>query len=199
MTPMSDAAHTMPMSAPLSPSFDEIVRAHSAWMLALAQRYVKDPALAEDCVQDALWSVHRNLDRFEGRSSLRGWLRSIVVNAALMTLRRRRRHDGRSIDQPYFEEALATGAKEACWSAQPPNSSVETLMRRETRAIVHARLQTLSERHRQIIDLRDLQELSTGEAAARLKISEAAAKVLLHRARAALRRALEPASTDLTY
>ena len=51
-----------------------LVREHAVWMLALAQRYVKDRALAEDCVQEAFLQVFRSIREFEGRSAVKSWL-----------------------------------------------------------------------------------------------------------------------------
>lgn len=182
-----------------SQSFDEVVENNRAWMLSLARRYLRDAALAEDCVQEALYRVHLNLDRFEARSSLNGWLRRITINCAIMILRRRKRHDDQSIEQPHFEQWLATDAVWSGWSMQEPKCSVQSFMRDETRAILRREICALPMKHREILELRDLKELSNKEVAAHLKISEGAAKVRLHRARSALRQSLTPVAEDLTF
>jgi RNA polymerase sigma-70 factor (ECF subfamily) len=69
---------------------ERFVREHTGWMLALAKRYLKDQALAEDCVQEAFLQAFRSIREFEGRSALKSWLFRIVVNTALMRLRSRR-------------------------------------------------------------------------------------------------------------
>src|SRR5438105_987619 len=60
---------------------EQFVRQHTGWMLALAQRYVKDGAIAEDCVQEAFLQAFRSIREFEGRSAVKSWLFRIVVNA----------------------------------------------------------------------------------------------------------------------
>lgn len=66
---------------------ENLVRTHAPWMLSVARRILHDEGLAEDCVQEAFINAFRNIDRFEGRLSLKSWLHRIVVNQALMKLR----------------------------------------------------------------------------------------------------------------
>src|SRR5215208_3602469 len=63
-------------------SFEALVARHYATMLSVAQTYVKGRAVAEDVVQEAWLGVIKGLDRFEGRSSLKTWILSILVNQA---------------------------------------------------------------------------------------------------------------------
>ena len=62
---------------------ESLVRENIQWMLSLANTLLRDPALAEDAVQEAFISAFRGLDKFEGRSSLKTWLHRITVSAAL--------------------------------------------------------------------------------------------------------------------
>lgn len=199
MPQMPHCARTLPMEGPTAESFDEIVEKNRAWMLALARRYLRDPALAEDCVQDALYSVHMNLHQFESRSSLKAWLRRITINCALMILRRRKRYDDQSIEQPHFQESLANGTTLSGWSAQEPKCTLQSLMLNETREMLRQEIVALPAKHREILELGYLKELSIREIAARLLISEGAVKVRLHRARSALRESLQPVAEDLSF
>ena len=96
------------------------VRVHIGWMLRLARRYLGDAALAEDAVQSAFSKIFAKSDQFEGKSSIRSWIRSIVVNEALMLLRKRRSlKEDDSID-PLLPEFDENGCRiEAPWSEAP--------------------------------------------------------------------------------
>ncbi|MBX2855640.1 MAG: RNA polymerase sigma factor [Rhodobacteraceae bacterium] len=178
-------------------TFRVLVAQHRPWMLAVARRYVKDAALAEDCVQDALISAYRHRRSFEGRSSLKSWLHRITINAALMKLRARRRHDDRAIDS--LPSALTSDAVEGerAWMQVPPPTPEQQLAQSQIATILRAKIQELPDHHRDILRLRDLEERSNAEAAAMLNITEGAAKVRLHRARAALRRLLAEIISEL--
>ena len=71
--------------------YESLVRDYGGRMLAVARRYLKNDADARDCVQDAYLQAFRSIENFEGRSSLQSWLHRIVVNAALMKIRARKR------------------------------------------------------------------------------------------------------------
>lgn len=179
-------------------SFAAFVQMHRSWMLAVARRYIRDRALAEDCVQDAFLSAYRNLHRFEGRSSMRSWLHRIVVNAALMTIRSRRRHDDRDV-----EDLLSPHEGQGCcatpvWAPTSPLNSAQIIEKQQLAALVRAKISELPDTHRTILRLRDIEELTNAETAERLQISQGAAKVRLHRARAALKLLLEPMLDQLT-
>lgn len=169
---------------------ERFVRAHIGWMRSLAQRIVGDAGLADDCVQEAFIKAFRAIKDFEGRSSLKTWLHRITVNEALMKLRSidRRRED--TIDEllPDFDR---NGCRiEPPWGAIPTPS--ELLEQKATRDLVAAKIQALPDDYRIVLQLRDIEEMSTAEVAEMLEISESNVKVRLHRARAALKRLLEP-------
>lgn len=167
-----------------------LVRANTGWMLAVARRYVKDAALAEDCVQDAFMRAFLNIKRFEARASLRAWLHRIVVNAALMTLRARKRLDDRDVDE------LLRCMDEGGVRLDQPWAEVRTadsiLESQELCALVRATIATMPPSCRVVLMMRDIEQRSTAETAAALGLTEGAVKVRLHRARAALRRRLAP-------
>lgn len=169
---------------------ERFVRRHAGWMRALAYRLTGDHGLADDCVQDAFVKAFRGIDGFEGRSSLKTWLHRIVVNEALMKLRSVDRRREEPIDDllPDFD---ANGCRiEPPWSSIP--TPAELLERETTRALVVSKIRELPEDYRIVLQLRDIEELTTAEVADLVGISESNVKVRLHRARAALKRLLEP-------
>ena len=159
-------------------------------MLAMARRFLPSEEDARDAVQDAFLSAFRSIGRFEGQARLSTWLHRIVVNAALMKLRTRRRKPEQSIEEllPGFLEDghLARPAVE--WR-KPAEDPVE---REQLRALLRDSIDQLPEGYRNVILLRDIEEFDTEETAKMLKLSAAAVKTRLHRARLALRGLLEP-------
>jgi RNA polymerase sigma-70 factor (ECF subfamily) len=146
-----------------------------AKLVAAAERVLRDPSEAEDAVQDALVSACRNLHRFRAEARLSTWLYRIVINAALMRVRKRKRRSEWSLDP---EEALSVSVD----AQQESRAS-----RRQLAARVSACARRLPPRQRDLLADRYLQELPVERIAARRGISVGAAKTRLHRARAALR------------
>ncbi len=177
---------------PLCPSFDfeEIIRRSGPRLLAVARRFVRSEDDARDVVQDSLIAAFRAMGSFQGQSSPETWLHRIVVNTALMKLRTRRRRPETSIEEllPRFLED-GHHEKQICdWRATP-----EALVgSRQTQDIVRSCIDRLPEAYRTILILRDVEELSTDEAARALGITGGAVKLRLHRARQALRGLLAP-------
>src|SRR5262249_12725098 len=148
---------------------ERFIRLNVPWMLAVARRYVKDDALAEDCVQESLVNALRSLDKFEQRSGIKTWLHRIVVNSCLMKLRSSMRAPEEPIDHllPQFDSS--DGRMEAPWSqlATPD----EILERDEMRALVRAKIAELPDSYRIVLLLRDIEELSTEDVARLLGVS----------------------------
>ncbi len=171
-------------------AFEELVRAYGGRMLAVARRLLPDEEDARGAVQDAFLSAFRAIGRFEGQARLSTWLHRIVVNAALMKLRTRRRKPEQSIEEllPGFLEDghLAHPAVE--WR-KPAEDPVE---REELRALLRESIDRLPEGYRNVLVLRDIEEFDTEETAKLMNLSVAAVKTRLHRARQALRGLLEP-------
>jgi len=172
-------------------AFEQIVRREGGRMLAAARRLVRDEAAAQDCVQEAFISAFRHIDSFEPRASIGAWLHRIAVNAALMRLRKQRRLAETPIDDllPAFD---AEGWRRDDLGEVPDDDPESELMRRRTREFVRAKIDLLPDAYRTALLLRDLEGWSTREAAEALGIAEGAMKVRLHRARAALKRLIEP-------
>jgi RNA polymerase sigma-70 factor (ECF subfamily) len=169
---------------------EQLVRDNIAWMLALAERMLRDRSLAEDAVQEAFISALRGLSRFEGRSSIKTWLHRITVNASLTKLRQLKRLGEQSIDEYLPEFDRQDCRIEAPWTYLA--SVQEILENAELQARVNAGIDELPDSYRIVLQLRDIEGYATSEVAALLEISEANVKVRLHRARAALKKLLEP-------
>jgi len=174
-------------------------------MLRIAQLYTPSRAVAEDVVQETWLGVLQGLDRFEGRSSLKTWIFRILTNRAKTRGQRERRSipfsaladresegNDPAVDPSRFQgddERFAHG-----WSS-PPTSweevPEERLLSTETLAKVQEAISMLPEMQRLVITLRDIEGWSSQEVCNFLDISETNQRVLLHRARSKVRRALE--------
>jgi len=184
-TAAADADLVRRLKAGDEDAYATIVRTLGGRMLAVARRFLQDEDLARDAVQDAFLSAFRSIQAFDGDAQLATWLHRIVVNAALMKLRTRRRKPEQSIEPmlPAFaEDGHHAGRPVVAWTA----SAEEALLRREARERVRAAIADLPERYRTVLLLRDIEERSTREAADLLGITENAVKLRLHRARQAL-------------
>ena len=171
-------------------AYDELVRAESRHLLAVARRLLRNEEDAQDAVQQAFLSAFRALPAFNGQSRLTTWLHRIVTNAALMKLRTRGRQPEDSIEDllpTYLEDGHHT-AQFSEW-ALPAESK---LLRRETRGQVRTAIDALPDAYRTVLLLRDIEELSTEETAQALGVTPNTVKIRLHRARQALLKLLKP-------
>jgi len=170
-------------------AFETLVREYGRRMLATARRFVGSEDEARDVVQEAFLAAFRAIDGFAGTARLSTWLHRIVVNAALMKLRSRRRRREEPIDGllPRFDE-------EGYWAdgAAPSETATDMLVEsEETRALVRKAIDRLPANYRSVLLLRDIEELDTDETASLLGVTPNAVKTRLHRARQALRTLLE--------
>jgi len=165
-------------------AFETMVRIFGGRLLAVARRLTRNDEDARDVVQAAYLSAFRGLNDFEGACQLSTWLHRIVVNTALMHLRSRRRKPEDPIDAllPAFHQDGHHVEQFSEWFA-PADQLLE---RRHTRSTVRACIQRLPENYREVLILRDIEELSTQEVADALFMTPTAVKVRLHRARQAL-------------
>jgi len=170
-------------------AFADVVRAHAGRLLAVARRILRDEEEARDAVQDAFTRAFKAIADFEGRSELGTWLHRIAVTSALMRQRQRRGKDTVSLDalMPRFKEDGHRVLPEDPWS-EPGDLSAE---RAETRRLVRDSIERLPDEYREVVLLRDVEQMDTRQAAEVLGLSEAAVKTRLHRARLALRGQLE--------
>jgi RNA polymerase sigma-70 factor (ECF subfamily) len=178
-------------------AFDAVVTQHDGALRRVARTYLHTETAVEDVVQETWLGVLRGLDRFEGRSSLRTWIFSILVNRA----RTRAVRDARSLPfsaierdgEPAVEPAAF--AADGSWTSAPPrlDADPETgLLAGELRAQLLAAVDTLTRDQRAVITLRDLVGLTAAETCELLEITDGSQRVLLHRARARVRTALRP-------
>ena len=190
-TPVGDEATLVAqLRAGDEAAFEQVVRAYGGRLLAVARRIVGTEEDARDVVQDAFMNAFKSLDRFEGNAKLSTWLHRIVVNAALMKLRTRKRKPEQSIESmlPSF---LDDGHHEERF--QSWEEPVDKLMERaENRQLVRQQIDALPEGYRTVLVLRDIEGLDTEETAKVLGLSVNATKIRLHRARQALRTLLAP-------
>jgi RNA polymerase sigma-70 factor (ECF subfamily) len=169
---------------------EALVRQHGGHMLVVARRFLRSEEDSADAVQDAFLAAFRALDGFEGNSALGTWLHRIVVNVCLMKLRVRSRSREIRIEEllPTFDETGHHSRPVRPWEDQ----ALARLTQAETCAYVRACIDQLPESHREILLLRDIEELDTDQTAQQLGIAPGAVKTRLHRARQALRTLLEP-------
>lgn len=171
-------------------AFEQVVRAYGGRLLAVARRIVGTEEDARDVVQDAFLNAFKSLERFEGNAKLSTWLHRIVVNAALMKLRTRKRKPEQSIET-LLPAYLDDGHHEERFKSW--DEPVDKLMERaENREIVRKQIDALPDSYRTVLVLRDIEGLDTEEAANVLGLSVNATKIRLHRARQALRTLLAP-------
>lgn len=187
---LAEAALLEQLRSGSSYAAEQFVRQHGGWMLAVANRLLGDQPAAEDCVQEAFLNAFQKIDTFEARSTLKSWLHRIVVNAALMKLRTRRRANEQPIDTLLPEFDRNDCRIEARWNRL--ETPVDILQRSQVRELILSKINELPEDYRIVLLLRDIEELSTREAAEILACSDGTVRVRLHRARAALKKLLEP-------
>ena len=170
-------------------AFAELVRATSGRLLAVARRMLGNEEDARDALQDGMLAAHRSLASFRGTARVSTWLHRIVVNAALMKLRSRRRRPEESIEEllPRFD---VQGCRIGASFTTPPEAEHALECGRGLERIRRA-AECLPFPYREVFQLRDVEDLDTAEVAALLGLSDGAVKIRLHRARQALRTLLE--------
>jgi len=167
-------------------ALDTLFGRYTRALYKAALRLLGNPQDAEDALQDGLLSAYRNLPRFEGRSKFSTWLTRIVINAALMRRRSQRARPAVSIDDVPHEDGLPLSERVA-----DENPGPEQLYRgKELHALVEQDLAGLSPALRLAFVLREVEGLSTAEAARTLGVSPNTLKARLWRARRYLTEAL---------
>ena len=176
------------------PAFERIYRKHNAALIRLAMGIVASRATAEEVAQDTWIAVLKYVGSFEGRSSLAGWIFSILINKA----RSRATREGRfvSFDGEGEDDNLAAAFDgRGRWKDMPDLWEEVTperiLAGRSVMDHVTAAIETLPAAQRSVIILRAQQGLEAEEVCKILGISEGNMRVLLHRARLAVRTALD--------
>jgi RNA polymerase sigma-70 factor, ECF subfamily len=186
-------------------AFVILIERYHAPMLRLASMYVSK-GIAEEIVQDAWLGVIKGIGRFQARSSLKTWIFRILMNRT----RTRAQREGRSIPFSALWDPTAEPAEPAVdpdrfldanhpqwpnhWRTPPQSwgeSPEDRLLAKETQAYIQQTIDTLPPSQREVIRLRDIEGCTPEEICDILSISDANQRVLLHRARSKVRRALE--------
>jgi RNA polymerase sigma-70 factor (ECF subfamily) len=166
-------------------ALDALLEAHGAKMYGVAMQFTHDENDAQEVLQDALITIWKKIESFEGRSAFPTWLHRVTANAALLLLRRRRR----------FQYEVPLDASAADPSAPQPTAA-RVLLTGELDRIVRAAIDQLPEAYRHIVLLRDIEEFSLDEIAEATGLTLPAVKSRLHRGRLALRERLLPYLKD---
>ncbi|MGA9507657.1 MAG: sigma-70 family RNA polymerase sigma factor [Candidatus Sulfotelmatobacter sp.] len=152
-----------------------------------AYRFLQNAGDAEDAVQDALLSAYKHIEQFRGEAQMSTWLTAIVANSARMQLRRRPRQIHVSLDEAVGDEQEYTLSDRLADRRPSPEDECRNF---ELRARLEELATQLSPPLRKAFQLRDLDGLTTSEAARILGVADGTVKAQLARARAKLRRLL---------
>jgi RNA polymerase sigma-70 factor, ECF subfamily len=158
-------------------AFESLAGVHADRLYAVALRVLGDGGEAEDVLQETLLRAWRGIGRFEGRATVFTWLYRIAVNESLRALARRQ---ARRANVPVDEQAIEVPAP----FRDGPSGHAE---RRELREALQLAISQLSMPCRTALVLRDVEGLSTREAAKIAGVGEAAFKSRLHQARLTVR------------
>jgi RNA polymerase sigma-70 factor, ECF subfamily len=170
-------------------AFEELVRPYERMVYLTAISILRNQADAEEVAQDAVLKAFSKLSSFRGECKFSTWLVQITYNEARMRLRKDRRHLYESLDEQQKDPEGDYWPRDfADWRPIPSESLEED----ETRQALQDAINSLSPTYREIVVLRDVQNLSIRDAATILGLSEATVKTRLHRARLLLRDALAP-------
>jgi len=183
-------------------AFAQLVREYQPSLVRVARIYVSTQAAAEEVAAETWLAVLNGLDRFEGRSSLKTWIFRILTNIA----KTRAQRDGRTLpfsalqDPGRVPEAALDADRfldpqhprwPGHWAVRPEPWPEDALIAAETQAVVAEAIEALPPAQRAVISLRDVEGWSSEEVRNALELSETNQRVLLHRARSKVRRALE--------
>jgi RNA polymerase sigma-70 factor, ECF subfamily len=160
--------------------FEILMRRHNQRIYRIVRGILRNDGEAEDVMQDAYVRAYQHLAQFEGRSSFVTWLSRIAMHEAFARVQRQQRQT--SLESEYRSDDMKF--------ASPSNSPERQAANAELGMALEAAILSLPQKYRSVVILRDVEELTTAEAASTLEISEDAIKVRLHRAHAMVRRAL---------
>ena len=168
--------------------YHELIRPYERSVYRMALSFMKNEADAEDVAQEAFLKAFRNLASFRGQAKFSTWLISITLNEARGRLRIQSSARMESLDEIPGEVSHISPALLRDWREIPS----EALERKEVREMLRAAIEDLSPIYREVVLLRDMEELSIEQTAAVLTVSVASVKVRLHRARIMLQKVLAP-------
>ena len=169
-------------------AFEALMRRHNSRLFRTARAILKNDAEAEDAVQDAYLDAYRHASTFRGDSQVSTWLVRIVVNHALMRLRKQKRE---SVIVPFEgTDSRETSDLVSDLPDEKTESPTRTALRGEIRRLLEQRIDELPVAFRTVFMLREVEEMSVEETADALGIPAATVRTRLFRARALLRQAL---------
>ncbi len=182
-------------------AFAVLVESLHGRLLALARSFCSRPELAEEAVQETWLAVIKGVEGFEGRAPLRSWIFSILVRRARTLAVREKRHgviappdeppagDAEGADrEPGMGASGRWETPPTPWGFEDPEAA---MLGREALAVVEAALERLPEAQRSAVWLRDVEGVGTEDACNILGVSETHFRVLVHRGRSSIRRALD--------
>lgn len=181
-------------------AFTCVVERYHGSLLRFARLFVSNAAVAEEVVQDTWLAVLNGLSSFEGRSTLKSWIFSILANRAKSRAVREKRtiafselaapgsEDEPAVDPDRFTSSGAWSTPPGRWSEDTPES---LLLHCEALAVVQQARDALPAIQRAVVTLRDVEGLEAADVCNILEISETNQRVLLHRGRSKVRAALE--------
>jgi RNA polymerase sigma-70 factor, ECF subfamily len=169
-------------------AFEVLMRRHNGKLFRVARAILKDDAEAEEALQDAYLDAYRHIGDFRGGARVSTWLTRIVINQALMRLRKHKRDrivvpfgDGRATEPDQAEADVADERSES-----PPGAT----LRAEIRRVLERRIDELPTAFRTVFVMREVEDMTVEETAECLSIPAATVRTRLFRARALLREAL---------
>lgn len=188
-------------------AFTRLVDEYTPSLLRVARGYVSSRETSEEVVQETWIALLKGIAKFEGRSSLRTWLFTVMINIAKTRGVRERRdtdtaiaaYTGGTVDPARFHHAGGEWSGHWKDDAAPspfPDTPEGSVLGRELVAVARAELDKLPERQRIVVTMRDMLGFDSREVCELLAVSAANQRVLLHRGRAAVRRALEDYLAD---
>jgi RNA polymerase sigma-70 factor (ECF subfamily) len=161
--------------------FELLMRRHNQRIYRAVRSILRDDSETEDVMQETYLRAYEHLAQFEGRARFSTWLTRIAVNESIKRLALRGRLDPLEIETPERE-----GETMSLFQQNPPSPESNVSLS-ETAAMLEKAIIALPDRYRAVVMLRDLEEMSTGETAEALSLSESNVKVRLHRAHELLR------------
>jgi RNA polymerase sigma-70 factor, ECF subfamily len=181
--PLSDEEVVVQVLAGETAMFEIVMRRHNQRLYRVARAILRNDSEAEDVMQDAYVRAYEHLDQFAGRAKFSTWLTRIAVHEALARQRRSKR----------YEELGPTSEREGDpmdrFASLTPNPE-QQMSNSELRRLLEQAVEKLPDAYRAVFMLREVEDMSTTDAAYALEITEENVKVRLHRARALLRKSL---------
>ena len=185
-------------------AFREVVAEYGGRLSRLARSFSRNDAVIEEAVQETWVAVIQGIHGFEGRAPFRTWLFGILVNQARRLAVREHRHAqmahgssaaGSSASHGDAEEREPGMGNNGMW-VEPPTpwglqNPESVILGWETLRVIDSALAELPEAQRQVVLLRDVEGMDSTEVCNMLALSDTNQRVLLHRGRARVRRALD--------